>query len=781
MVTDPRGRSPPAGSADVETAPGHRPGPDGTRVGRVVRHWEWASLLAMVAGYAVLLSYLSNLRAENLYTASWDLGINQQLLWTTAHGRLLYETADVSFFNAHSYLQVHSTYVAFAVAPLYAAAPNQLTLFVLQSTVFALSAVPLYYFARQVLPRPWQRLAMVALYLTSFAVISGLFYDFHWESFLPLEFLVFFLLVRRSRILLSLIPLALGTMTLEVFPFLAGGVLLFFLAERAEALRWDWRRSLYDPRIRALVGVAVLSLAAYVAVRGFQYVVVPGVLGVPSSTGGGPGGIGSTIGWSANLASLASSSTYWLLLLATFAFLPLLAPRYLILSIPWFVYSVFVAPGFSRNFGEAYPLVTVAPLALAAIAGLSSLRRSETTSRTPAMLLALLCGLMVGYTAIASISEGSAHILGDSPGLAYWVPLLLLFATAASLSVWRWRHPPVEADDDRMGSTVRGRHRTPRTVLVLLATMLVAVLVFDAVMSPLNSANFAATPSPGYLFKWGENPMSNEIGWLTGHIPPGATVLSANRLFPYVANDPNAWAVPWFVIGPKHPVPYFPFTPQNLPRFVLADSVEMGDMPSFLANNMFNRSVYGLVAYAYMESYPGTVYLFELGYTGAAQYRIVEAPANPAYFTWRNLTIGSAGTVAATPGSAFGRTIQSELARPLNGTEVDVWAGPGLPLLPGAYAITFNLSGSLFANSSPSVPLASVDVVWTGGTVHHALVNASVFGSELTAGAWTSLAYRVNLTEPLPLVEFRGFVDLYQGRPLGSFVLNYVEVERTGP
>lgn len=752
----------------------------GRRLGPLARRWEWVALLAMVVGDAVVMTYLCNLRVENFYSANWDLGINQQLLWTTAHGRLLYETADLAFFNAHSYLQVHSTYVAFAIAPIYAAWPHQITLLSLECTVFAVSAIPLYLYARETVQRPGLRLAAITLYLAGFGAVSALTFDFHWESFLPLEFLTFFLLVRRERFLWSLVPFAAGTMTLEVFPFLAGGVLLFFLVERAESDRWELGPFLRDPRVRLLAGFLALALAAYLTVRLFQYTVIPGILNVPSTTGGGPSGIQSTVGWGANRVTLPASSAYWFLLLASLAFLPLLAPRHLILSIPWFVYSVLVAPWFSAYFGEAYSLIALAPLALAAVSGLGMLERQSDADRISAILLAALAGALLGLLSYAAVSPGSARILGNSAGIGYGVLALLLFGLAVAFWKRCTRQPlatPVAPPDDRTRPAPR-RNR----VLLLLTVVLVTVLVLDAVMSPMNPTNFDATPIPGYLFHWGENPMTSQVGWVVAHVPGNAQVLASNHLFPYVANDPNAWALPWFVINATtNPVPYLPFSPQNLPRFVLVDASEMQWVPSFLASDLFNRSIYGLVAYAYMEAYPGTVYLFELGHSGPPAERVVGAPPSPLIYGWSNLTPGPCGTVVPWASSSFGRAIVSEPVGPLNATVANVWAGPYVPLLPGTYSITFSVSGAPSPGTNGTTPLAILEVTWTGGTTVNTLLRTSVDGQNLAGSGWSPLSYTLTLSEPYPLVQFRGFLFLHDGRSVGSIALNYVEAQRTGP
>ncbi len=575
----------------------------------------------MLVAYAVLMTYIGNLRVADFYAANWDLGINQQMLWTAAHGRLLYEAGDFEQYGASSFLQVHSTYIAFLVAPIYSAAPTPLTLLSLQSAIFSLSGIPLYLLARRRTESPWIPLLAVSVYFACFGVTSSLTYDFHWESFLPLEFLCLFLVLQLRRYGLGLAIILIGSLTLEVFPFLAAGALIFFLLEKVKLPGWRWKTLRIDHGSRALVGLLVAAAAIYVGIRVGQYVVVPALLGVPSISGGRPGGIAGVIAFSSNSVTLPHSIAYWLLLLTCFGFLPLLSPRHLVLSLPWFYYSVIVAPVFSSHFGSAYGLVAIGPLAVAFIAGLERFSRLALRGRLVTVLALALAGGTALLALIGAFPGESARILGNDAGVALWAPLLSLLVVGVALGTLRWstRRRRSPHGPGRIASM--SRDRRTRAVPLLLACLVVAILAFDVEMSPMNPTNFDATPFPGYEFSWSQNPLAQEMGWLVGFVPAGAEILASNHLFPYVANDPNAWPVPWTPIGPSNPFPQFPFTPNHLPTYVLVDSSEYPFLPSFLDQALSNRSVYGLVAYVTTTAYPGTVSLFGLGYSQPAQGR----------------------------------------------------------------------------------------------------------------------------------------------------------------
>jgi uncharacterized membrane protein len=725
-----------------------------------------------LAAYAVVIAYFSNLRNENFFTSAWDLGVNQQLLWTTAHGQLFYETPDRSFYGVHSFLQVHSTYVAALVVPLYAAWPVPLTLFAVQSTVFAASGIPLYYLARGSLRRVELVGSILLLYFVSFAILAGLMYDFHWESFLPVEILSFFVLVSRGRYSLSLVPFVMGTMTLEVFPFLAVAVVLLVLVERGQLLRFSWRAMLKDRPVRIMLAFLVLAGVAYFAVRAIQYVLVPAVLGVAPVTAGGPGGLSLIFGYGANAATLPHSFGYWLLLLATLGFLPILAPRYLILSLPWFLYSVFVAPGFSAYFGGSQALIAVPPLTIGAVFGLRELERLDWTEvRSFLLVLPLLAGS--GFLmALALVPGGSTRLLRYTAGPYFWVPAGLLLV--ASILVVLLRRVRTERPAPRRW-TLPGRTSRFAVPGVVLGTV-VAILVLDGAMSPFNTANFGATPLPGYEFRYTVNPASSSMPWIVSYIPSNGQVLASDRLFPYVANDPNAWPLPWFVINAQNPVPDFPFSPNNLPRFVLADASEFLIVPAFLQSDLFNSSVYGLVAYIYSNSFPGTIYLFELGYQGVPQVREVQPPPTVYEYTASHLSLGPSGRVVSDPTSLTGTVIASVATGPLADVEAGIWYGPYATFLPGDYVATFSVKGGTANSSSPPGPIAYLDSTWLGSQNVSTFFRVPVNASELSPAQWTSLSFPLHIAYPYPTVELRGFLALQNGRSIGWISLSVVTV-----
>ncbi len=736
---------------------------------------EWAALAVLLPVFAGTMTYLCNLRYLDFYTTNWDLGINQQLLWTTSHGRLLYEAGDYEFYGVQSFLQVHSAYVALLVAPLYSVAPAPATLFALQATVFAASAVPLYLIGRRVVRSPALLLLAVGLYLVSLPALSSLFYDFHWESFLPVEAFGLFYLLERRRFGWSLLPLLAGTLTLEVFPFVAGGVLLYFLATRAQELRWRWRPIGHDPTLRLLVAVGAIAIAAYVLIRLSQVYFGPWAIGIHSGPAVPAGGLGLGLEIHATRLTLVHSAVYWLVALAAFGFLPFLTPRYLLLSVPWFIGSVLLETVFSAHYGTAYGFIDLTSLAPAFLFGLG---RFESRLHDPgAGWLGGPAALGGALALLGAAAYGSRELLSHDPSWGYWAVLGLagvgLVAAHEITSRRTGRRGPA---DLRPSRPARRWRRALRGPLAPLSLALLAVLVgFNLLLSPLNTVNFDATPIPGYQFEYGINPMSGEMAWVTGQIPAEAQVLAGDHLFPYVANNPNAWPLPWFVMSSLNPVPYFPFTATNLPRYVLIDQSEYSLLPLFLQQDTFDPSVYGLVAYVYMIPYPGTVYLFELGYRGPTESRLVSSPHPTEYFTYRNLTLGPLGTVETSPPGQFGPTIASRESAGSLGEDRAIWYGPYQTFLPGNYLVRFNLCETSLSGVSPSAPILFLTAS-SVGVASPPFIEAEVSAGALSGTNWTDLEFHVSLPFPYPNVEFRGYLAYTGSLPADAIELNYIEV-----
>ena len=106
----------------------------------------WVVLGAAIAAYVLYVSIHTIHNHWSLGTSAFDLGIQENILWNTVHGDILY-----SSLMGGNYLGTHTSLVLLLVAPIYALAPSTETLLVLQALILGLAALPLYFLARKVL------------------------------------------------------------------------------------------------------------------------------------------------------------------------------------------------------------------------------------------------------------------------------------------------------------------------------------------------------------------------------------------------------------------------------------------------------------------------------------------------------------------------------------------------------------------------------------------------------------------------------------------------------
>jgi uncharacterized membrane protein len=155
----------------------------------------WVLLAAMILGYAAYASYHTVVNHYSLGTAAYDLGIHENVLWNSAHGRL-FESAIEAEGN---HLGVHTTLILLLLLPLYVLHQTPETLLVMQSLALAAAAWPLYVLAHQRLENKAQALLVAGIYLSHPAVGGANFYDFHALAFAPVLFFTAVLLLRSPR------------------------------------------------------------------------------------------------------------------------------------------------------------------------------------------------------------------------------------------------------------------------------------------------------------------------------------------------------------------------------------------------------------------------------------------------------------------------------------------------------------------------------------------------------------------------------------------------------
>lgn len=579
MTASPAGAAP--GSADLgtgeaaagESAP-RASGPSGPLRSLLI-------LAAAIAAFVAIVSAAGWVRSLELTTSTWDLGIYQQALWSAGHGRGFYEAPDWETGGFGSFLQVHSAFVLYAVAPLYNAVPTAATLYVVQALVVALAAVPLYGIVRSAGGSTDRGLGVALLYLVSAPVVSSSLYDFHVEAFVPVEIFALFYFWHRRQYGYGAVVAVVAYLTMEATPVFAAAVGLYFLtdtvwtasaatpaaAERG-GTRWtDFLRAVVPRRATGeLVASAALivgSVAAYYALLAARMVYLGSALGVAPFPvtevgyviGGSPANLGLSLSYLG--IGLSAKVGYWLLLFALVLLLPFRSPRTLLLVAPWAAFTFF-----SADLGY----VTL--------------------------------GYQYGFLASA----------GMFPGVA-------LGAVAWRIPPWRPR-PSIEP-----ARPARWRGYGPRVGPITVA--LAAVVVFNVGLTPFDPLVQSAGLGSGYNFGYAVGPSFAEVRTLASLIPPGAPVLASDFLFPFVANDLHAYSL----FSQRDPTLVLPFNYTMPPAYVFLAQSRFDAVPDWLALQLYNRSDFGMPGLVWGTPV-GAVSLFEWHYNASLFEEGPPPPAN---------------------------------------------------------------------------------------------------------------------------------------------------------
>jgi len=150
---------------------------------------KWARYAPNVAVTLAVLSaiyYLGRFTLQNHYqlgTASFDLGIFNNMMWNLLRGRWFYASPVMAWMGSH--IKYHATFTAFVLMPIYALRQRPETLIALQAVLCATAAVPLYLIARRRLQSAWAAVAVAAAYLLYAPQHGAIFFDYHFLTIAP--------------------------------------------------------------------------------------------------------------------------------------------------------------------------------------------------------------------------------------------------------------------------------------------------------------------------------------------------------------------------------------------------------------------------------------------------------------------------------------------------------------------------------------------------------------------------------------------------------------------
>jgi uncharacterized membrane protein len=190
---------------------------------------DWI-FVGMACAYALIFGALSILRHESFHSGGFDLGIFDQNIWNSLHGRLFQVSIPVKVTLS---LGQHFSPLLLAIVPLYALWADPRTLLALQTVALATAALPLYWFARKQLGSELA-LALTAAFFLSPALQSVNLWDFHEIALATplLAFALYFLLNQRRGPFLICLILALLTKEEVGLIMAAFGIYIFFVQQQ---------------------------------------------------------------------------------------------------------------------------------------------------------------------------------------------------------------------------------------------------------------------------------------------------------------------------------------------------------------------------------------------------------------------------------------------------------------------------------------------------------------------------------------------------------------------
>ncbi len=310
----------------------------GDRIGSLFARVDAPLLVAVVAAgaYAAYFSAVTIESHRNLGTSSFDMGLEDNLMWNLVHGAPLFKSTPFGGPTG-THFGHHATFFSFVLAPLYLAAPHPETLLVVQATLMGAAAVPLHLYARRHVP-PWTATLVAVLYLLYAPLHGANLYDFHY---LPLGVAFLWLVlyaVEARRYVLAVVAAALAMSVREDVAFLLAVVGLFLLLRGTSA------------RAGALLAVTaggyflVMKLGVMPHYSYGDTSFVNQYAGLVPPEAHGFGGVLETLAgnpvYAESVVVERDKLTYVLQLLVPLLFLPLTRPVGILLAVPGFVFTL---------------------------------------------------------------------------------------------------------------------------------------------------------------------------------------------------------------------------------------------------------------------------------------------------------------------------------------------------------------------------------------------------------------------------------------------------------
>lgn len=152
---------------------------DASRAGRLLqfieKHGALLTVVVAALAYGAFMSFYTIRWHHKLGTATFDLGINDNLLYGGLHGK--FNQSPVIFpEDPQKYIANHVKLGLYTFLPIYALFPRAETLLSIQSVSLGLGAIPLFLFAKKRIPA-WWAVALSLCYLANYPMHGANFYE----------------------------------------------------------------------------------------------------------------------------------------------------------------------------------------------------------------------------------------------------------------------------------------------------------------------------------------------------------------------------------------------------------------------------------------------------------------------------------------------------------------------------------------------------------------------------------------------------------------------------
>jgi uncharacterized membrane protein len=215
----------------------------------------------MILVYTTIFSYFMILKHYAFKTYAWDLGINIQALSTTLNeGKFLYYTPELFFNVTGCYFRLHFSPILLLVLPVYAINQTPETLFVFQSFIIALGALPLYWYVKHVLSSRVAALGFASVYLLYPPLHGANWFDFHVQAFMPLFFFLSMYYFEQEKWGKYFLFLILALAIAESVPIVVAFVGIYGILKYRDQFYRMFRRKPFDVK-KISVPLSTIALA----------------------------------------------------------------------------------------------------------------------------------------------------------------------------------------------------------------------------------------------------------------------------------------------------------------------------------------------------------------------------------------------------------------------------------------------------------------------------------------------------------------------------------------